>query len=278
MTNPLQHIYALEGPPFSGKTMLLNYLGEHHGCNFSVVPETGEYVGGDKNFPNIPFSNYEAAKANIHFFIALEKIRCQDAIKLYKKYGKPVIMDRSTPISSPIFYALLEEKHSVLHSFNDSFLQYALECFAKEIMRGGIFIPKGLIYLRPCDKNTFMARLPRGTRNMVFAHWNSFTYLDKKYQILLQSKFKDHSLQLVSKDDRCTIKKNVLKLTSFVDTPLPETYDLGLSVLNKFIGKTYKLDTGIDISVEQSKYKSSIARAISLVKQAKNSGLLNRHT
>lgn len=67
------NLLALEGPPFSGKTTVINRLRMDHGNQTVVIPEAGEYVGGDMNFPTVPFSNFSDAKASTHFFVAAEE-------------------------------------------------------------------------------------------------------------------------------------------------------------------------------------------------------------
>jgi deoxyadenosine/deoxycytidine kinase len=182
-------IIGLEGGAFAGKTTLLNYLRENHPDRVSVVPEASEIVGGDKHFPSVPFADFEAAKFSTHFFLELERERSRIAKDLLKERNLPVILDRSTMISTTLFYFMLEQNHPDFHQFQDSFLDYALEIFAKEFDLESFIVPAFLVYLRPKNQEVFQSRLGRGTKNETMAEWEGFEFLDAAYLSLLARHF-----------------------------------------------------------------------------------------
>lgn len=228
-------VFALEGAAFAGKTTLLNYLKTNYADKVTTIPEASEYVSGDKNFPNVPFKTYEEAKASTYFFIELEKRRCHDAIASYNKTGLPVVMDRTTPVSSLIFYSLLAHADPEDSAFIDSFYQHALEAFQTQVDAGNIFIPDGLIYVRPSDRGTFENRLGRGTKNGVFSKWESYEFLDNKYQNLIRSHFKnDQVLILDSQNSQENLEQSAKKIVDFIKSVIPvHSTDIFKNFLNE---------------------------------------------
>jgi len=197
LKNSTKRFIALEGVPFSGKTTLLRYLQSNYSDKFSVIPEAGEYVGGDKNFPKVPFGSYDAAKASTHFFISVEIQRCKDALALSEKQYLPVIFDRCTPFSSLLFYLLLEKKYPHYHKFKESFFLYGLEMFQKAIDEEKIFLPNAIVYLIPGNKQTFLQRISRGASTGIFEKWDTVQFFNKSYNCLLKE-YKGNFLKLKS--------------------------------------------------------------------------------
>ncbi len=183
------NLTALEGPPFSGKTTVIDKLKMDHRNQTVVIPEAGEYVGGDKNFPSVPFNTFHDAKASTHFFVAAEEKRTEDIRRAYETTGLPIIMDRSTPISSLVFYMLLEEKHPELHRFHESFYRYGFDVFQNAVDKGTILLPKRIIYVQPGDEETFKARIPRGASTNIFQQWDTFLYLHHLYLELIDQNY-----------------------------------------------------------------------------------------
>jgi len=178
-------IISLEGAPFAGKTTLLNYLKQHYSNELIVIPEASEYIGGDKNNPSIPFNRFDDAKASTYFFLELEKQRILDARALALETGLPVILDRSTPIFSLIFYKLLEEYYAKWHSFTDSFFDHAKNVFNQAQMMGEIIMPSAIVYLKPKNKMIFVSRIPRGANNNMFTNWDIYLQVESYYKELI---------------------------------------------------------------------------------------------
>jgi thymidylate kinase len=231
-------IFALEGAAFAGKTTVLNYLKTKYTDKVTTIPEASEYVGGDKNFPNAPFKTLNEAKASTYFFIELEKRRCRDAITSYIKTGLPVVMDRTTPVSSLFFYSLLAYDHPIDSTFINSYYRHALDAFQAQVDAGNIFIPDGLIYLRPIDRTTFENRLVRGTKNTVFSKWENYKFLDNKYQSLIRFHYKNnHVLILDSQNTPKNLEQSAKNIIDFIGLVRPPFIS---DIFNTFLNKSKK--------------------------------------
>jgi deoxyadenosine/deoxycytidine kinase len=242
-------IFALEGAAFVGKTTLLNYLKENYGDRVATIPESSEYVGGDKNFPDAPFKTLEEAKASTYFFIELEKRRCQDAINLYKRTGLPVIMDRTTPVSSLIFYSLLGHTDKKSASFYDSIFQHALEAFQTQIDKGNIFIPGGLIYINLDNRATFEKRLERKTKNGAYTFWDSYKFLNDKYQTLMRSNFdREKVLMLCSQNSSKNLEQLAKDTVDFVESVKPTFIP---NIFRDFLGVKRNFVLGVSANEEK---------------------------
>ena len=251
--------FAIEGAAFVGKTTLLNHLSKEYSDRVVVIPEAGEYVGGDKNFPDDPFGNMERAKAAVHFFITIEQRRCLDAIRLHQQTGLPVIFDRATPVSSLFLYSLLAHVEPTKAEFFAELHAYALACFGVEISLGKIFVPRNLIYVRVADQETFEKRLSRGTRNVVFSNWDSFVYLNNKYEQLIENRYRDNNLVLTSannKENITDITRVAVNFVEFVKRP----QEMPLDILGAF---SIKGDDGnpVDPPHEADKYDYAVKNA-----------------
>lgn len=261
--------FALEGAAFAGKTTLINYLQKNYFKEIVVIPEAGEYVGGDKNFPDTPFKTYKEAQASTYFFIEIEKRRCEDAKRAYRNTGLPVLMDRTTPVSSLIFYSLLAHINPRNSDFFDKIYQHALEAFQLEIEAGNIFIPEKLVYLRPIDRSTFEKRLGRGTKNDVFADWKSFQFLDKKYLNLIDFHYNDKTRSLIL-DSENTITNLISiagKTLRFIKNEKQTKHTQ--NILPNFLGENRRFILKIDAEKENkfSAIRNRAKKLMNLVKK-----------
>jgi deoxyadenosine/deoxycytidine kinase len=215
-----KNIVGLEGSAFAGKTTLLKYLRENHSDRVSVVPEASEIVGGDKHFPAVPFADFEAAKFSTNFFLELEKERSRIAKNLLVEKDLPVILDRSTMISTTLFFFMLEKTHPDLHKFPESFLDYALQIFAEELDLETFIVPAMLVYLRPKNRAVFESRLGRGTKNQTMAQWDGFRFLDRAYQTLLGRHFSSpgQNIRLKSENTEQNLQSLAVATLNFVDS------------------------------------------------------------
>lgn len=215
--NKSQYV-ALEGPAFAGKTTLLRHLEKMYPSLVISVPEASEYVGGDKHFPSIPFATFEDAKASTHFFLELEKMRCEQAQKAAAHYpNKIVILDRITLLSSVLFYDLLESNFPDLHNFSESFKQHALEISQKALDAGDFFIPEKVILVLPKNKTTFESRLSRGAKNSMFGHWSSVEFLTEKYQNIFMRHFRRNVLVLETENTLENLESCAAKVIAFLE-------------------------------------------------------------
>lgn len=262
--------FALEGAAFAGKTTLVNYLQKHYFKEIVVIPEAGEYVGGDNNFPDIPFKTYKEVQASTYFFIEIEKRRCEDAKRAYKNTGLPVLMDRTTPVSSLIFYSLLAHRDPRNFDFFDKIYQHALEAFQAQIEVGNIFIPEKLIYLRPIDKSTFEKRLGRGTKNDVFTDWKSFQFLDKKYLNLIDFHFNEKTRSLILNSENTTTNLSSIaeKTLRFIKNG-KQTKHIQ-NIFPNLFGENREFISEIDTD-EENKFSAIRNRAKKLMNLVKNS-------
>jgi len=260
-------IFALEGAAFAGKTTLINYLKKHYSDRVVVISEASEFVGGDKYFPDAPFKTFEEAKASTYYFVELEKRRCQDALRLYKETGLPVIMDRTTPISSLIFYSLLGHAEQEYAPFYEAVFQHALEVFQVQMINGNIFIPGGIIYIRPQDRDIFEMRLSRKTKNEVFSSWESFEYLDKKYKKLMEKNYKkEETLVLNSQNSAENLEQVARETVDFVESISPVCLP---EIFEKFLGKERKFVLNVSIN-EEKQFEKITNHCRYLMDKAKN--------
>ncbi len=261
------NIYALEGAAFAGKTTLAEYLKKYYSDKIICIPEASEFVGGDKNFPDVPFKTLKDAKASTYFFIEVEKQRCAAAIQANQKTGLPVVMDRTTPISSLIFYSLLRYKDPASSKFITDFYNHAMEAFQVQIDEGNIFVPGQIIYLRPKNKDIFEKRLSRGTKNGVFADWSSFVFLDDVYQKLIAHHYpKDNHLIIETENTQANLENAASEALNF--TLNKGSVPLG-NVFRNFLGDQQNLKLGVTIQ-EENEFKESMKRAAWLITNTQN--------
>lgn len=260
------NLLALEGPPFSGKTTVINRLKTAHRNQTVVIPESGEYVGGDRNFPPIPFATFSDAKASTHFFVATEEKRTQDARRALETTGLPVIMDRSTPISSLVFYMLLEEKHPELHKFDDSFYRYGFDVFQNAVDKGTILLPRRIIYMQPGNEDTFKARTPRGASTNIFQQWDTFLYLHQRYLELIEQQYPgDLSALLKSFNGPNSLNELTRRILQFAeqsDRRFPQK-----EVLYDFSHKEFFPPQSLDFAIERKVYSYMYEQAKRLIAQ-----------
>jgi hypothetical protein len=267
---PQSKILSLEGAPFAGKTTILNDLKANHAHEVIVIPEASEYIGGDKNNPSFPFENFKDAKASTHFFLELEKQRCKDAIDLARVSQLPVILDRSTPIFSLIFYSLIEDKYPGLHLFSESFFAYAQGIFQKAIFEEEIFLPSRVIYIKPANQEVFLKRLSRGTKNGLFAEWENFLYVDNYYKEIIKRYYlsqKEHRV-LVSENTLENLHKNVREVIKFAKEDA--VIDMKNSdMINSFLGKENKEFRDVLLLKEQEEFLDTRVHCMDLINQTK---------
>jgi deoxyadenosine/deoxycytidine kinase len=260
--NPTQ-FFAIEGPAFAGKTTIINYLLEKFPNKVAVLPEASEYVGGDHNFPNVPFANFDAAKASTHFFLELERLRSLEALSLNAHTNLPVLLDRSTPLSSILFYDLLESHFSELHNFRESFKQHALEVFNIELQNNKFFVPERIILVVPKDKETFESRLSRGAKNSMFGHWSSVAFLHEEYKKIINSHFKNKVLILETENTQENLEACAQAIISFIQEPLEA--ETTFSIFSEYQGVTLVKKHNPNIIEETERYSDSITSVQKLV-------------
>lgn len=255
-------LFAIEGAAFAGKTTLLNELERKFPGEFILIPEASEFVGGDKNFPDVPFKTLDDAKASTHFFLELEKQRLKYAQKEFLKQDKPILLDRTTPISSLIFYSLLKFTNPENKNFIEEFYQHAISAFNIEAHNGDLLIPSHLIYVHPASEEVFVNRFSRGTKNGVFASLESLHFLDEKYHKLLESYYTGKHLIVYSENNSKNLKENADKITNFL-----KQNDGGLltNVFDNFLNENV-LPQPIAIEKEFVKYSKAIEHCRSLIK------------
>lgn len=259
----LKHLplVALEGAAYAGKTTLLNYLHDNFGTKVITIPEASEFVGGDKNFPDVPFKTLDDAKSSTHFFLEIEKNRLQLANKLYKKYKLPIILDRTTPVSSLIFYQLLKQFTPDSQGFIDEYYRHAISVFYAAVEEGSLVIPGSIIYVLPKNQEVFESRLVRGTKNTVFSHWDSFVFLNSKYSKLIDIYYPSHSLILDSENTQMSLANQAEKALKFVENVKVSQSKVFDNFLNENI-KPYS----INLTEEYIKFDKSISRCKDLIK------------
>jgi hypothetical protein len=209
-------IYALEGAAFVGKTTVLDLLDKKCRHQVITIPEASEYVGGDKHFPSVPFESFENGVASTWFFVEIERQRTKDAIRLYRKYRLPVIIDRFTPLSSLLFYRLLKKRGTEKAEIIDQVYAHALEVFDAEIKAERIFQPTSLIHMYINDEQSFYKRLRRGTKNNDFAHWQSNVFLDNQYERIIDRYPETNVLKVESRNGADFKKIAVRKIIGFI--------------------------------------------------------------
>ncbi len=257
-------IFALEGAAFAGKTTLLNYLHKNFSGRVITIPEASEYVGGDKNFPSVPFKNLGEAKKSTHFFVEIEKRRSADALRLYEKYHLPIILDRSTLISSLFFYKLLAKSKMQSLLLAKAFYNHALELFRMQVGKGNLIIPSGIIYIAPTSRSVFNARLLRGTKNTVFSEWASFQYLDRLYKALINKCYSSgKSIDLRSDNSSQNLQLLTRGTLVFVETSSP--WGIQKNIFDNFDSRLGKIKPCINLANEEIEFQIEIKRASHLM-------------
>lgn len=257
---------ALEGPAFAGKTTLLRYLEKTYPHVVISVPEASEYVGGDTHFPSIPFASFDEAKASTHFFLELEKMRCEQAQKAATDNpGKTVILDRITLLSSVLFYDLLENHFSDLHDFSESFKQHALEISQKALNIGDFFVPQKVILVLPKNKSIFESRLSRGAKNSMFGHWSSVEFLAKKYKNIFTRHFKNNLLILETENTPENLQSCATKVLTFLEKT-DESID-NADIFSNYVENPTKVVYNPNLEEEKTKYSASRNRARELIER-----------
>lgn len=257
---------ALEGPAFAGKTTILKYLHHHYHDLFCVVPEASEYLGGDKHFPHVPFPSFDLAKSSSYFFLEMEHLRCKEAQKVAKSNPKKtVILDRSTLLSSVLFYSLLEEKFPEIHNFSESFTQHALELFDAELKVSSFFIPEKLILIKPKNRSVFESRLSRGTKNTMFGHWFSATFLVNEYMKVINSHFTNKALILETENTEENLHLNSKKIIDFLSVPVVKSTTS--TIFSEYQGKKVPHIFIPNVKQEKKMYSSAIKKVHTLIKR-----------
>lgn len=264
-------IVALEGAAFAGKTTILNHLGKYYSDKVNIVPEVGEYVGGDKNFPSSDFKDLSSAKASTYFFVEIEKQRCKDALKLYEKNGLPIILDRCTPFSSLLLYSLLEltaKKEEEKKIFRNAF-DHALSAFSTQVEGKNIFLPNNIIYIKPKNKRVFEARFSRGTKNMIFAAWGSFSFLNQQYKYLLNNHFSNSSIALETENTLQNLDGVSRKIIEFIDSAKKEHYINTDNIFKNFLGQKRNI---LNLATEELIFTKANEKARNLIYSNKKYG------
>lgn len=260
--------FAIEGPAFAGKTTIINYLEKNYGNEVSILPEASEYVGGDNNFPNIPFASIEDAKSSTHFFLEMEKMRCREALEVSKQSNKKILFDRTTMLSSIIFYDLLETNFKEMHKFKDSFKQYALEICAKTLKEKEFFVPDKIILVKPKNKEVFESRLSRGTKNSMFGHWSSVEFLLKEYFKVINSNYKNNFLVIDTDNTIENLEEDAKKILDFIKNKSKYNEKIE-NIFSLYQGEEVEKIYNPDTKEEKKKFENSINIVQELVKRAK---------
>ena len=251
-------IFALEGSAFVGKTTLLNYIKDNYGDKVNVIPEVGEYVGGDKYYPNITFKNFNEAKYSTHFFESIERCRFKDILKQYQQNGKPILIDRFTFLSSLVFYNLLVKNNIHSNKLGQKILSHAKSVFSENINKMLISFPKAFILVKHKNKKVFDSRLSRGTKNSVFTSWENCQYVNGLYDNYFENLPANSVLELDSTNSN--LKQNAVKILSFIDKNIKNDKQLQIDdLLKSDIEELTSSDK--EITNRANKY------AISLIKQ-----------
>lgn len=254
-------LFAIEGAALAGKTTLLKSLYNQYPEEFILIPEASEFVGGDQNFPDVPFKTLDDAKASTHFFIELEKQRLNFAKKKYQENPRPILLDRTTPVSSLIFYSLLKFSNPENSEFIKNFYEHAVSAFDAEVESGNLLIPSYIIYVHPTTEETFVSRFGRGTKNNVFARVDSLHFLDEEYHKLIELYYPNTHLLVYSENTTENLKTNTLKIASFLRrNPGGEILSLFQNFLNENV-----VPHQIDLKKEYVTYNKQIQRCRSLI-------------
>jgi len=254
-------VFALEGAAFAGKTTILNKLKASYSNKFITIPEASEFVGGDKHFPNVPFRNLEEAKKSTYFFVEVERCRTKMAKHLYAKHQLPIVMDRSTFISSLFFYQLLGKADMQTKKLSKQIYQHALEVFFNEVEKDNVIIPSKIIYLESKDKKIFDKRLSRGTKNGVFTKWENVSYLNDLYKKLITIHYSNSlNLKLKTNNTQDNLKTNIKLISSYVENLDKNSHNI--NIFSNFLGNSTKTEP---VNSEEKKYKHMMQKARKLV-------------
>jgi hypothetical protein len=252
----LQRIVVLEGPPFSGKTTLLNYLAEKYIDEFVVIKETSEYIGGDQNGPKVPYKTYVDAKAGTHFLLEVERRRWLDIIEALTKTNKIVVVDRYLPLSSSAFFVAIENIFADWHQFNTSLFDYSLSLYDSAKNAEIIADPSLFIFLYPENRSVFESRLPRGAQNGFFMKWeNCEIVIDYYSKVFSKELLASRTLLLASNNNPEFLEEAVLKIRLFLKV-LRKSTQIDLVTL---LRKDNKLN--IDYESEVIEYAGDIMKA-----------------
>lgn len=178
MSHFVERVTGVEGSSFSGKSTLIKEV-HNKGNSVSVIPETCDIVGGNRHFRQIPFTSIQEAQLNTHYFLEVEKRRWGQALELVKKPNQQVLMDRITPFSSVMLFALLRNKYPELHGFSGDY-EYAVEQYQKALDAGEIFLPNRMIFVNT-DPDSFSQRKSRGTSVNPFGLWDTYQFNQAYY-------------------------------------------------------------------------------------------------
>lgn len=172
----MNKIIFLEGPAFSGKTTFLRQAPE----DIVRLPEASEFLGGDAYFPDAPIDAKTMAYCS-YFFAVMENMRFEGIGN--DKQNSLVLVDRFTPLSSMIFYALRHANGDISESDYRLGVRLSAAIFNQTIQ-----LPTGyskFIRFDISSSEILSRRLPRGTRNGELASWRAFEFYSNWYERVL---------------------------------------------------------------------------------------------
>lgn len=113
---------------------------------------------------------------------------------------------------------------------------------------------------------TFNSRLGRGTKNGVFSNWESFKFLEERYQQLISAHYSKNCLILESQNSQENLSNLAQQTLSFVKSG---RRGVAASVFNRFTNESRDFRSNIDLMKEYKRYEKSISRCQQLIKAAK---------
>ena len=260
----LQRIVVLEGPPFSGKTTLLNYISEKHGDRFITIKEMSEYMGGDIHGPKFPYESFNDAKAGLHFLIEIERSRWNDVKNALKQKDKIVLIDRLLPISTSAFLALIEKTNASWHNFSVNIYDYSVSLFNTAIKRDLFAFPLLYVLLYPKNQQIFTARISRGANNNFIKNWSNNHAMTEIYKKYFSGLLSNNQLCFIESDNcLSSLQDAVNKIEHMAKLERADWKCFSTKNIQR------KPITKIDFEAESIRYSEEIGRARQCINHAR---------
>lgn len=255
-------IGVVEGPQFSGKSTEMSRLSKTFDGQLVVVPESCDWVGGNVRFPSLAFNTLEDAKKSTHFFLELERRRCDYALDMKEKTGLPVVMDRISPFSSLLLYKLLQDKYSSRFKFG-GLLEQGVETFQVALEQGKIFLPDRMVLMVPQDEETFLSRLNRGGSLGPLNKWESIQHIVEGYKRIARIQYPESHMTVESRNFDPRQEQISMDVMKFLESDLNKTPSSDLYEM-------FDVERPESVADESEQYREIGVRVNELVNRAKS--------
>lgn len=169
-------IIGFEGHSFTGKTTIVQTLGEQPGV--SAISETDKYAGGTNNYPPFPAVNDQMAITNVNFFAGLEQQRKLDA-----DLAEGIVVVDRTFLSVALFQKFIRDLRKP--GWADS-VDYAKDLYHGLIDEDKVIIPDAMCVVTCDSDEEYQSRTNREVSVEELREVAAYRFFTEEYTRLLE--------------------------------------------------------------------------------------------